>query len=327
MYSLTNLTNAELNIILRSSHCQFVATKMSRVDIIKAINDPVVYSGDLIRYANPVLDKTEIMQITDKRKQRIALEVFLKKRGKTEDYEEAIEIDGTFLKSIPIGRRNTALVSKAIDSGVLPLFGSIPKNFRQPKHALFIKYFKQFDALNQNKDVLEDNTVRRIFSYKDDNVVNDILTAFKQSDPEIAARLVKSVNSYFSFDKEVWTKMMAEHYDFVLEYAEQIFDTYSTRLPDTCNLNLVSSDTMQKIVAVMNKARKIIRFSSSRYYGSNRTIRQLTQSQLCDMQPWVTLNDVILLKDALSQDEYKRIRMEEFPQTGTFKAELDLLYI
>lgn len=328
-YTLTNVSASNISDLMY--HQPFVVlNSLSRVDIMKLMNDSGFRSKyEVIKKISPVLDKAEISQITDKNVQRAALEKFLKTKGTPQDYEDSVDIDGRLLKSVPNGRRNTALVKRAIASGALPTYDSLPKNFRKPTHALFRLYFTEFDKLNNCSNPEKYNSPRELMSYKSE-ALEDVLTAFKTTDPELTIRLFVLLYERERPDLTKFEKIVKEHGDFLKQHAERLFPKQITGLPTSWMLEYMNTTMRMDVVEIMNNAKRFIQLESRNYYGvaSRSRTCSVSADMLCKYQPWVTLQDVINLKDVLDTNPDMRwTKLSMFPQTKAFEAELSLLFI
>lgn len=324
LFTLTDIPQHTLMNIL-VEHPQLI-NRIDRVKVYELLNS-ISYSTNIIKFINPAFTKDEIANNLTGTNQRAALSHFLKTQGKAEDYEFAVQYDGTFLGSVPISRRRVDLVKKAIDSKILPDFKTLPKKFREPTHHVCKHYMRVLSSMPPEFFDPNEKRLLRLLSY--DFNISTVIEALGQEDETACMQLFKhcaKVPAVVRFDRvDKWSSTAV---DFLRKHATECLDsTVIKTFPSATKLGNAPLTVSQPWLEIAAKCKIPLRLEpQSSMYNNRRGESMVPPTYAIEAQrDYFTLEDAMRALDVIGPISDKIYR--EYPILSLFRSEIDLMMI
>lgn len=326
--SFFTLTDVPLHTLMNilNEHPHLI-NKMERAKVYELLNSMMYSHTSVIKSLNPAFTKDEIVDNLTGVNQRAALSHFLKTQGKAEDYEFALQYDGTFLGSVPISRRRVDLVKKAIDSKVLPEFKMIPKKFREPTHHICKHYLQVLNSMPPEFFDPNEKKLLRLLSYEFN--VSTVFDALSTENELVCIQLFKKCarfSSLLRLDRfEKWSQTAV---NFLLEHANECLDLEVTKsFPSASKLGNVPTAVSQPWLEIAAKCKIPLRLDR----GSSVVFRQKTEKVISSecvidqQRDYFTLEDAMRVLDVIGPVSDKLYL--EYPILSLFRSEINLMMI
>lgn len=325
-YTFVNVD--EYNAIKILDNNPYLINTLDRASAKDLLNSRPYGCLEFIKAFNPPLSKTEISTDLKGVHQRVALSHFLKNRGTLQDFEDAVQYDGTLLGSIPLARRRVDLVKAAIDSKNLPPFDAIPKKYRQPSHHLCKHYLRTLNSLPADFFDLKNRELLALL--RDQFDVSVIIEALGESDFNACVELIKKCARHSAALK--WSslgKFSVPVLEFLVQHADKcltasdivrVFPTATTIVNDT-------PQTQNLVFALAEKLRVPLKMTTlSSFAASLRSPKIPVQAnRIVELQSYFTFADAMAVLDALGPITDKVYL--DYPILAKFRSEIQLMMI